>query len=83
MFPDGRAPDGNTPFSNTAACLIGQLPFSSDECRALLEAAITRGVAPDHLLPCAGVAAWMETVALTRHALGCGVNTAVMLPPFC
>jgi 4-hydroxy-tetrahydrodipicolinate synthase len=56
--------------------------FSSDERRALLEAAIEGGVAPDRLLPGTGVAALMETVALTRHALACGVTTVVMLPPF-
>jgi len=56
--------------------------FSSDERRALLEAAIAGGVAPDRLLPGTGVAALMETVALTRHALACGVTTVVMLPPF-
>jgi hypothetical protein len=76
-------PDGNTSPSDGAACLIGQLPFSSDECCALLEAAITSGVAPDRLLPCTGVAALMETVTLIRHALGCGVSSVVMLPPFC
>lgn len=56
--------------------------FSSDERRALLEAAIAGGVAPDRLLPGTGVAALMETVSLTRHALACGVTTVVMLPPF-
>jgi 4-hydroxy-tetrahydrodipicolinate synthase len=56
--------------------------FSSDERRALLEAAIAGGVAPDRLLPGTGVAALMETVALTKHALSCGVTTVVMLPPF-
>jgi|GEM_PF-6475909 hypothetical protein len=82
MFPNGRAPDGNTPSSNAAACLIGQLPLSSEDCRALLEAAITCGVAPDRLLPCTGVAALMETATLIRHALDCGVTSVVMLPPF-
>jgi 4-hydroxy-tetrahydrodipicolinate synthase len=55
--------------------------FSSDERRALLEAAISGGVAPDRLLPGTGVNALTETVALTRHALSCGVTTVVMLPP--
>jgi hypothetical protein len=45
------------------------LPFASYECRALLEAAITSGVAPDRLLPCTGVAALTETVALTSQVL--------------
>ncbi len=56
--------------------------FSGDERKALLEAAIAGGVAPDKLLPGTGVAALPETVALTKHALACGVTTVVMLPPF-
>ena len=56
--------------------------FSSDERKALLEAAIAGGVAPEKLLPGTGVAALPETVALTKHALSCGVTTVVMLPPF-
>ncbi len=56
--------------------------FSSDERRALLEAVVGAGIAPDRLLPGTGVAAVTETVALTRHALSLGVTTVVMLPPF-
>ena len=56
--------------------------FGSDERRALLEAVVAAGIAPDRLLPGTGVAAVSETVALTRHALSLGVTTVVMLPPF-
>lgn len=56
--------------------------FSSDERRALLEAVVGAGIAPERLLPGTGVAALTETVALTRHALSLGVTTVVMLPPF-
>lgn len=56
--------------------------FSSDERRALLEAVVGEGIAPEKLLPGTGVAAVSETVALTRHALSLGVTTVVMLPPF-
>lgn len=56
--------------------------FSLAERQALLEATVAAGVAPDRLLPGTGVAAFTETVALTRHALDCGVTTVVMLPPF-
>jgi 4-hydroxy-tetrahydrodipicolinate synthase len=56
--------------------------FSSDERRALLEAVVGAGIAPECLLPGTGVAAVSETVALTRHALSLGVTTVVMLPPF-
>lgn len=56
--------------------------FSSDERRALLEAVVGAGIAPEKLLPGTGVAAVSETVALTRHALSLGVTTVVMLPPF-
>jgi 4-hydroxy-tetrahydrodipicolinate synthase len=56
--------------------------FSTGERQALLEAAVTAGIAPGRLLPGTGVAALTETVGLTRHALSLGVTTVVMLPPF-
>jgi 4-hydroxy-tetrahydrodipicolinate synthase len=56
--------------------------FTSEERRALLEAVVAAGIAPERLLPGTGVAALSETVALTRHALSLGVTTVVMLPPF-
>lgn len=56
--------------------------FSSDERRTILEAALAAGLAPSQLLPGTGLANIPETVALTRHALSCGVTTVVMLPPF-
>lgn len=56
--------------------------FSSAERRAILEAALSAGIAPSRLLPGTGLANTPETVELTRHALSCGVATVVMLPPF-
>ncbi|WP_407112764.1 dihydrodipicolinate synthase family protein [Bradyrhizobium sp. LMG 9283] len=56
--------------------------FSAAERMALLEAVVAAGIAPQRLLPGTGVAALTETIALTRHALSVGVDTAVMLPPF-
>ena len=56
--------------------------FSSSERRAILEAALSAGIAPSRLLPGTGLANIPETVELTRHALSCGVATVVMLPPF-
>lgn len=56
--------------------------FSTSERKALLEAALAGGLAPQQLLPGTGVASLMETVELTRHALSVGVRTVVMLPPF-
>ncbi len=56
--------------------------FSVDERKAILEAMVEGGIAPDKLLPGTGVAAIPETVALTRHALSLGVSTVVMLPPY-
>ena len=56
--------------------------FSVGERKALLEAAVSAGIAPERLLPGTGVAALTETVELTRHALSLGVRTVVMLPPF-
>lgn len=56
--------------------------FSTDERRAILEAAVSGGIETRRLLPGTGVVAIPETVALTKHALSLGVNTVVMLPPF-
>jgi len=56
--------------------------FSAAERRAMLEAVVADGTAPGRLLPGTGVASFMETVELTRHALSLGVTTVVMLPPF-
>jgi 4-hydroxy-tetrahydrodipicolinate synthase len=56
--------------------------FSTAERKSLLEAAVTSGIMPDRLLPGTGVAAWTETLELTKHALSLGVNRVVMLPPF-
>ncbi len=56
--------------------------FSARERQALLEAVIAGGIDPARLLPGTGVAAFTETVELTRHALAAGVTTVVMLPPF-
>ena len=56
--------------------------FSIGERKALLEAAVGAGIAPERLLPGTGVAALTETVELTHHALSLGVRTVVMLPPF-
>jgi 4-hydroxy-tetrahydrodipicolinate synthase len=56
--------------------------FSSDERRAILEAAIGAGIAASQLMPGTGACAIPETVALTRHALSLGITSVVMLPPF-
>ncbi|WIY52577.1 dihydrodipicolinate synthase family protein [Devosia sp. YIM 151766] len=56
--------------------------FSQDERRAMLEAVVKSGIAPDALLPGTGLCALPETIALTRHALSLGVTKVVMLPPF-
>jgi 4-hydroxy-tetrahydrodipicolinate synthase len=56
--------------------------FSASERKGLLEATVRAGIEPGRLLPGTGVAAWSETVELTRHALSLGVVRVVMLPPF-
>jgi 4-hydroxy-tetrahydrodipicolinate synthase len=70
---DGIAMFGTTGEANS---------FSIDERKRLLEDAVAAGIPPDTLVPGTGVAAFSETVALTRHALSCGVSTVIMLPPF-
>lgn len=56
--------------------------FSSAERMAMLEAVVAAGIAPEKLLPGTGLPAYVETAALTKHALSLGVATVVMLPPF-
>ena len=56
--------------------------FSIAERKALLEAAVSSGIASAHLLPGTGLCAIADTVDLTRHALSLGVTQVVMLPPF-
>lgn len=56
--------------------------FSLSERKALLEDVVAAGIAPDTLLPGTGVAAYTETIELTKHALSLGVTTVVMLPPY-
>lgn len=56
--------------------------FSLGERKALLEALVEGGIAPDRLVPGTGLPAISETVDLTRHALSLGVTTVLMLPPY-
>jgi 4-hydroxy-tetrahydrodipicolinate synthase len=56
--------------------------FSFEERKALLEAVVDAGIAPESLLPGTGLCALPETIELTRHALSLGVTKVVMLPPF-
>jgi 4-hydroxy-tetrahydrodipicolinate synthase len=70
---DGLAILGTTSEANS---------FSLSERKAILEAALGAGVPAEKLLPGTGVAAYPETVDLTRHALSLGVERVVMLPPF-
>lgn len=56
--------------------------FSVAERKAILEAALAAGVAPEQLAPGVGVAAIPDTVELVRHALSTGITRVVMLPPF-
>lgn len=56
--------------------------LSMGERRALLEAALAGGMAPDQLVPGVGLSAAGDTADLCRHALANGVNRVVMLPPF-
>ena len=55
--------------------------LSDKERRAMLEAALKAGIAPQRLIPGTGLNAAAETAELTRHALANGVTTVVMLPP--
>lgn len=56
--------------------------FSISERRAILEAALAAGIAPEGLMPGTGLVSLADTVELTTHALSVGVSKVVMLPPF-
>jgi 4-hydroxy-tetrahydrodipicolinate synthase len=56
--------------------------FTVDERTSILDAVIARGFPPDRLIVGTGCCATGDTVALTKHALACGVTRVLMLPPF-
>lgn len=56
--------------------------FAIAERKAILEHVVGSGIAADRLMPGTGTCAIPDTVDLTRHALGLGVERVVMLPPF-
>ncbi|MDB5560824.1 MAG: 4-hydroxy-tetrahydrodipicolinate synthase [Hyphomicrobiales bacterium] len=56
--------------------------FTVAERKSILEGALAAGVPAERLLPGTGVAAYPDTIELTRHALSLGVERVVMLPPF-
>ena len=47
-----------------------------------LERIVDIGIAPKGLMPGTGCCAIADTVALTKHALGCGIVDVLVLPPF-
>lgn len=52
------------------------------ERRTGLEAVLAAGVPASKILPATGAASLMETVALSRHALGLGCTNLLVMPPF-
>ncbi len=52
------------------------------ERKAVLEALVASGIAPDALLPGVGAAAIADVADLSRHALSLGITQVLMLPPF-
>ncbi len=56
--------------------------FSVRERQQILEGVLAGGLTTKQLVPGVGVAAIPDTIELTRHALGLGVERVVMLPPF-
>lgn len=56
--------------------------FSVRERMAALEAVVESGIAPAKLLVGTGCCAIPDTVELSRHAIKCGVQNLLMLPPF-
>lgn len=56
--------------------------LSVSEKRALLDALLAAGIAPDRLMPGTGACALPDTIELTRHAVAAGCAGVLMLPPF-
>ena len=56
--------------------------FSVSERKALLEAVIDAGIAPERLMVGTGCCALTDSVELTRHAMDAGCRRVLMLPPF-
>ena len=53
-----------------------------EERMGVLEALVDAGVDPQRILPGVGCCAIGDTVRLAKHALGLGVTTLLVLPPF-
>lgn len=68
------------------AVLFGTLgegqSFSVGERRAALEALLRSGVDPQRLIVGTGAASLVDVVDLSRHALACGCDRQLLLPPF-
>jgi len=91
---DGRASlellDAHLRFLVEAGCagivLLGTTgeanSFTVAERTSILDAVIARGFPADKLIVGTGCCAAGDTVALTKHALACGVTRVLMLPPF-
>ncbi len=56
--------------------------FSVAERQHTLEKLLEAGLPPERMMVGTGCAAIPDTVALTRHALQCGITSVLMLPPF-
>ncbi|MGI9384598.1 MAG: dihydrodipicolinate synthase family protein [Methyloligellaceae bacterium] len=56
--------------------------LSFEERRRLLEALVEGGIEPARLMVGTGTCALSETVEATKHALGLGCESVLMLPPF-
>ena len=56
--------------------------FSVSERQAAIERLLSSGLPRDRLMVGTGCAAVSDTIALTRHALACGIKHVLTLPPF-
>lgn len=70
--------DGVAPFGTTGQ---GQ-SFSVAERQQALEALLEAGIAPERIMVATAAAAFPDTVALTRHALGLACRDVLVLPFF-
>lgn len=70
---DGLSPLGTSGEGNS---------FSVRERIEIVDSLLKGGLAPDLLLPGTGASSIPDTVELTRHALGAGITSVLMVPPF-
>ena len=56
--------------------------LTMSERKRLIDAVVNGGIDPARLMPGTGCCALADTIELTKHSVGAGADTVLMLPPF-